>query len=88
MSNVRGVTLRVIDLAVFFCPSGLSLGWLSLSIDSPTTNPVNRQPKKKSVKMRIMHLPGPLTPTTHLKLSNTYTIHTSPPNFIFMISYD
>ena len=47
MSNVRGVTLGVIDLAVFFCPSGLSLGWLSLSIDSPTTNPVNRQPKKK-----------------------------------------
>ena len=66
MSNVRGVTLGVIDLAVFLCPSGLSLGWLSLSIDSPTTNPVNRQPKKKSVKMRIMHFPGLLTPTTHL----------------------
>ena len=56
MSNVRGVTLGVIDLAVFFCPSGLLLGWLSLSIDSPTTNPVNRQPKKKSVnKGRVSH---------------------------------
>ena len=87
MSNVRGVTLGVIDLAVFFCPSGLSLGWLSLSIDSPTTNPVNRQPIKKSVKMRIIHLPGQLTHTTHLIFTCQSCQKPTPFTLLHQISY-
>ena len=64
MSNVRCVTLSGVDVAVLFCPNALSLGWLSLSRDSPMTNPVNRQPmepkkkKKNSMFWNENHAPS------------------------------